>query len=79
MLEGDGHHFVVEVGSDRGAEVLAAARPPPPPASDEPAAAAGRSARTAAQMGRELDVTDIRDLLYRNYEHPRWDEVADAA
>ncbi len=32
---------------------------------------------TAAQMGRTLDVTDIRDLLYRNSEHPRWDEVAD--
>ncbi len=34
-------------------------------------------ARAAAQMGRELDVTDIRELLYRNYEHPRWDEVAE--
>ena len=28
-------------------------------------------------MGRELDVTDIRELLYRNYENPRWDEVAE--
>ena len=28
-------------------------------------------------MGRELDTTDIRELLYRNYEHPRWDEVAE--
>ena len=28
-------------------------------------------------MGRTLDVTDIQDLLYRNREHPRWDEVAD--
>ena len=33
--------------------------------------------QTAAQMGRTLDTTDIRDLLYRNREHPRWDEVAD--
>ena len=28
-------------------------------------------------MGRVMDTSDIKDLLYRNYEHPRWDEVAD--
>ncbi len=28
-------------------------------------------------MGRELDASDIKELLYRNYEHPRWDEVAE--
>jgi ferredoxin len=28
-------------------------------------------------MGRTLDVTDIRDLLQANAEHPRWDDVAD--
>ena len=28
-------------------------------------------------MGRELDTTGIKDLLYRNYDHPRWDEVAE--
>ena len=28
-------------------------------------------------MGRELQADDIRELLYRNYEHPRWDEVAE--
>jgi sulfhydrogenase subunit beta (sulfur reductase) len=28
-------------------------------------------------MGRSMDTTDIRDLLQRNLEHPRWDDVAD--
>jgi CRP/FNR family cyclic AMP-dependent transcriptional regulator len=28
-------------------------------------------------MGRSVDATDIRDLLARNLEHPRWDEVAE--
>ena len=23
-----------------------------------------------------MDTTDIKELLYRNYEHPRWDNVA---
>jgi Fe-S-cluster-containing hydrogenase component 2 len=27
-------------------------------------------------MGRQMDTTDIKGLLYRNAEHPRWNEVA---
>ena len=27
-------------------------------------------------MGRAMDTTDIKGLLYRNLEHPRWDDVA---
>ena len=33
-------------------------------------------AQTATQMGRTLDTTDIKPLLYRgNYQHPRGNEV----
>jgi len=28
------------------------------------------------RMGRHLDTTDIRDLLFANAEHPQWDDVA---
>ena len=28
-------------------------------------------------MGRAMDTTDIKALLYANHEHPRWDEVAE--
>ena len=70
------HHFVVEVGSERGGEVLADV-PHRPAADGDRRAAQDVHARTASQMGRELDVTDIKELLYRNYEHPRWDEVAE--
>jgi Fe-S-cluster-containing hydrogenase component 2 len=27
-------------------------------------------------MGRALDTTDIKNLLYQNLDHPRWDHVA---
>ena len=42
----------------------------------------GRGARQSMprpprSMGRELDTAGIKELLYRNYEHPRWQEVAD--
>jgi Fe-S-cluster-containing hydrogenase component 2 len=27
-------------------------------------------------MGRKIDTVGIKELLYSNYEHPRWDQVA---
>ena len=41
------------------------------------AAAEAVSEECAAQMGRELDTDGIKELLYRNCEHPRWDEVSE--
>ena len=76
VLDGARHHFLVEVGSELGAE-LAAELPLQAASGEERDAGLAVQARAASQMGRELDVTDIRDLLYRNYEHPRWSEVAD--
>jgi ferredoxin len=75
ILDG-GHRFLVEVGSDRGADVL----------EELPRRAAGKADRSAAEaavagaasrMGRSVDTSDIRDLLVANLEHPRWDEVKD--
>jgi ferredoxin len=76
VLDGARHYFLLEVGSERGAEVIAEL-PHAPASEPERGAATAVHARAAAQMGRELDTTDIKDLLYRNYEHPRWDEVAE--
>ena len=76
ILEGAEHYFVLDVGSERGAEVLAEL-PHASAAAGEREAASAAHARAAAEMGRELDVEDIRDLLYRNLENPRWDDVAE--
>ena len=76
VSEGARHYFVVEVGSDLGAGVLDRV-PHSHAGDDELGAATAATERAVAQMGRELDVTDIRDLLYRNLENPRWDEVAE--
>ncbi len=76
ILEERRHLFVVEVGSDRGAEVLADV-PHRGAVDGDCAAERAVHERTASQMGRELDVTGIKGLLYRNFEHARWDEVAD--
>jgi ferredoxin len=76
IVDAGRHHFVTEVGSQLGAEVLAGVPHRAAVAGDREQAAAVHAA-TAAQMGRELDTTDLKALLYRNYEHPRWDEVAE--
>ena len=75
LLSEDEHEFLVEVGSDRGADVIAEL--PRAPAREEHLVTADRIVeRTAASMGREMDTEGIKDLLYRNLEHPRWDDVA---
>jgi sulfhydrogenase subunit beta (sulfur reductase) len=76
VIDGDGHRFVVEVGSERGEEVLAevASSPATERETRVPDAAAERA---ASQMGRTMDTEGLKELLYRNYEHPRWDEVSE--
>jgi len=76
VIDDGEHYFVVEVGSERGLEVIGEVPHETVEAAQLSAAAAVHD-RTAASMGRELDVTDIRNLLYRNLEHRRWDDVAD--
>jgi ferredoxin len=75
ILSDTAHHFVVEVGSERGAEVLVDV-PHREAEGDDRDAACSVHERTASHMGRALDTTNIRDLLYRNFEHPQWDDVA---
>jgi ferredoxin len=75
LLDGETHRFLVEIGSDRGAELMGEVGHSPANSTDT-AAADEITARTAASMGREMDTGGIRDLLYANLDHPRWDDVA---
>jgi sulfhydrogenase subunit beta (sulfur reductase) len=75
VLEEGRHSFVIEVGTDLGAEIVSAL--PYQKASRDDIEVADRIvANTAAHMGRSLDTSDIKNLLYRNLEHPRWNDVA---
>ncbi len=75
VLEAGRHYFVVEVGTELGAEVLREV-PHKAASAEEKATAERIVAKTASQMGRTMDTTGIKELLYRNYENPRWDDVA---
>lgn len=68
--------FAVEVGTPRGEELLSAVGTRE--ASEAEAAEVERiAAEAAARMGRELDTADMPGLLYRNPEHPRWQDAAE--
>ena len=75
VVSGARHYFTVDSGSERGAEVLAALQCPEA-SLDEIAAARAGVARAAAEMGREMDTRGIKELLYRNHEHLRWNAVS---
>jgi ferredoxin len=76
LMDGDRHEFLVEVGSEAGAEVLAAA-PSRPATESDLAAAAVVVQRTASRMGRELRTDGLKELLQGNPEHPQWEKVAE--
>ena len=69
------HHFLVEVGTPKGAEVLHGL--PVRPAPEGTVSAAKEVvAHTTASMGRTMSTDGIRDLLINQPEHPRWEVVA---
>ncbi|HZR27267.1 MAG TPA: 4Fe-4S dicluster domain-containing protein [Terriglobales bacterium] len=70
-----GHQFVIKIGSEAGAEVLsdleyANATP------DILREAEDAIERNASRMQRHMNTNGIRELLYNNFDHPRWDNVA---
>lgn len=75
-LLSDKPRLLVEVGSARGQALLQ--RLETRPATETDLLHARTAVEAAARsMGRHLDTTQIRDLLARNLEHPRWDDVSE--
>ncbi|HLY88841.1 MAG TPA: 4Fe-4S dicluster domain-containing protein [Acetobacteraceae bacterium] len=74
-LLADEHEFLVEVGSKRGAALLATV-PNRPPDARHTTMAADATARAEGNQGRHMRSDDVRELLQANLEHPRWDDVA---
>ncbi len=75
IFESERHYFVIEVGTEAGTQVLS--KVPHAPATEHQQALGEQLvAQTAQHMGRTLDAQGIKELLYDNLEHPRWDDVA---
>jgi len=76
ILEGENHYFLIETGTELGAEILQVI-PHKEASEKEKCAADDVVKKMSEQMGRNMDTTNIKDLFYRNYEHPRWNNVAE--
>jgi sulfhydrogenase subunit beta (sulfur reductase) len=69
------HRFVVEVATEQGTEIVKSLKQEP--ASPEDIELARTILHTAAQqMGKSLDTTNVKNILYENAEHPRWEQTA---
>jgi ferredoxin len=80
LLTTDAHELLVEVGSERGAEVLAeiqAIASWRPSGDNDFAAKNAIVTESAVKMTRRLEPEVARDVLIHNLDHPRWDDVAD--
>ncbi|MDX2003907.1 MAG: 4Fe-4S dicluster domain-containing protein [Meiothermus sp.] len=76
LIEEGRHYFVGEVGSGLGAEVLGEITHRPATPYEQSRADAVVTA-TAQHMGRSLETGGVKELLYQNLEHPRWEAVAE--
>jgi ferredoxin len=76
IVEEGRHEFLVEIGSVGGADVMADV-PGRPAGEDDEADAEARVDRARSHMGRTLDTNHLRNLLQRNFDHPRWEEIAE--
>src|SRR6478752_179863 len=74
-IDGEDCHYLVDVGSDAGADVLAAL---PHRDADDADIDSARAdvAEAAYHMGRQMPAGDLRELLIESRESPQWEEVA---
>lgn len=75
VLEKDRHYFVVEAAGEKGKEVLQKITHRPAGQSEIETGEKIHK-NTAGHMGKSLDTENIKELLFRNLEHPRWEDVA---
>ena len=76
VLEDGRHFFLGEVGTKRGADILAALTHRPATAT-EVAAAEQLMAGAARNQTRMLATAGLKNFLYDNFENPHWDKVAE--
>jgi len=75
IIEDKKHQFTVEAGSEKGEEILK--KLPNKEADEMIKIAVDKLMKSASRkMGRKMDTTDIKELLYANLENPQWEDVA---
>ena len=75
LLDTEEPRYLIEAGTDAGQDLLDSLQSRSATPEDIEVADAVTEEATR-QMGRQMDTTDLPELLQRNLEHPRWDDVA---
>lgn len=75
ILDGDAHHFIVEVGSETGREMMKEIECRKAE-KNEVEQAIETLTSAAESMGKSLDTSDIANMLNDNFEHGQWDDIA---
>jgi len=75
LIDEEGHRFVVETGTDAGSEILSELKPHKALVKTVKQAEAAVEA-AAASITKKLDTSGVKELLYQNFEHSEWDNVA---
>ena len=74
VLDDKRHYFIVEVGTEIGGDILKSVKCTK--ATDEKFAMVNEIRdKTVKQMGRLLDTSDLKTILYQNSEHSRWERT----
>ncbi len=74
IIDEDHHYFVCQPETAKGQAILEEIDSRPCTKTDMDKADACIE-KAEAEMGRTLDINDIKELLYRNYDHGRWMEL----
>lgn len=72
---GKDHYFTAEDGTAKGKKFLAALEAPAASAEQKKTAEDAVNA-ASEKMGRKLSTKGIKELLYKNFDHPVWEETA---
>ncbi|MBL8292255.1 MAG: 4Fe-4S dicluster domain-containing protein [Bryobacterales bacterium] len=74
VVDGSRHLFLMEAGTAAGEEILRGIGHEPAP--EGLCAEADRAVERAAVQRRRIETSGLREVLYQNFEHARWDQVA---
>lgn len=75
LADANGHRFLARAGSEHGNAALAELKTSPATTADLNTAQAAVE-RAAKGQTRRIEIESVKELLYQNFEHPRWDQVA---
>lgn len=79
VIDGEQHFFLIESGSEAGLKILKQLPLRNSSAAERRLAteAVDRTGEQIRQGPRHFDSSDLKELLYRNYESPSWEQVAE--